>query len=141
MSQTLRWTAEEQKQHRADWCAALESGDYQQAHMGLRDDRGFCCLGVACDVFFRKTGQGEWRRKRLAYVTPSNEIEGSVLPRVVRHYFGLRTEVGDYGTQSLTGLNDTEKWEFADIAEIIRSAPPGLIEGRATREAGVKVGV
>ena len=131
MSQTLRWTPEEQKQHRADWCAALESGDYQQAHMGLRDDRGFCCLGVACDVFFRKTGQGEWRRKRLATVTGSSYTlsrSSSVLPDRIRHYFGLRTPTGDYGTQSLTGLNDTEKWTFADIAEIIRSTPPGLTE-------------
>lgn len=33
------------------WIAALRSGTYTQAQGGLRRPEGFCCLGVACDVF------------------------------------------------------------------------------------------
>lgn len=30
--------------------AALRSGNYSQTTKTLCDDRGFCCLGVACDI-------------------------------------------------------------------------------------------
>lgn len=32
------------------WIAALLSGDYEQTTGCLRNENGFCCLGVACDV-------------------------------------------------------------------------------------------
>ena len=32
------------------WLVALRSGDYTQTKDALRDARGFCCLGVACDI-------------------------------------------------------------------------------------------
>lgn len=33
------------------WATALESGCYDQTRDALRDHEGFCCLGVACDIF------------------------------------------------------------------------------------------
>lgn len=35
---------------KAKWIAALRSGDYAQTRGVLRGARGFCCLGVLCDV-------------------------------------------------------------------------------------------
>lgn len=32
------------------WLVALRSGRYQQTKSRLRDETGFCCLGVLCDV-------------------------------------------------------------------------------------------
>lgn len=32
------------------WVAALCSGDYKQGQGRLRDDDGFCCLGVLCNI-------------------------------------------------------------------------------------------
>lgn len=32
------------------WIAALRSGSYKQTTGVLRDSRGYCCLGVLCDV-------------------------------------------------------------------------------------------
>lgn len=32
------------------WVTALRSGRYQQTSGQLRDERGYCCLGVLCDV-------------------------------------------------------------------------------------------
>lgn len=33
-----------------DWVAALRSGEYTQVPDYLHSDKGYCCLGVACEV-------------------------------------------------------------------------------------------
>ena len=33
------------------WVRALRSGKYEQATGALRNEDGFCCLGVLCDVY------------------------------------------------------------------------------------------
>lgn len=33
------------------WTKALRSGKYKQTKGVLQDEKGYCCLGVACDVF------------------------------------------------------------------------------------------
>lgn len=33
------------------WIRELRSGEYKQTHGALQDAKGFCCLGVACDIF------------------------------------------------------------------------------------------
>ena len=33
------------------WVDALRSGTYAQTQCTLQDNSGFCCLGVACDIF------------------------------------------------------------------------------------------
>ena len=38
------------KELKAKWIAALRSGEYPQTRQALRDDQGFCCLGVLCEV-------------------------------------------------------------------------------------------
>lgn len=35
---------------KAQWTAALRSGDYPQAKNNLRTEEGYCCLGVLCDL-------------------------------------------------------------------------------------------
>jgi hypothetical protein len=40
----------EQKAFRRKWVAALRSGKYKQGDGFLRSEKGFCCLGVACDL-------------------------------------------------------------------------------------------
>ena len=42
------------------WVAALRSGEYGQARGRLREGNRFCCLGVACDVYMKETGRGNW---------------------------------------------------------------------------------
>lgn len=36
------------------WTKALRSGKYKQTQGVLQDEKGHCCLGVACDVFIDK---------------------------------------------------------------------------------------
>lgn len=33
------------------WTRALRSGEYKQAKYKLQSSDGYCCLGVACDIF------------------------------------------------------------------------------------------
>jgi hypothetical protein len=40
---------------------ALRSGEYQQTTGCLRDDHGFCCLGVGTDIAIKKGRIGEWK--------------------------------------------------------------------------------
>lgn len=37
-----------------EWVAALRSGDYLQTIGALRNNSGFCCLGVLCDLVMPK---------------------------------------------------------------------------------------
>ena len=36
------------------WIAALRSGKYSQTKEYLQDSRGYCCLGVACEILIPK---------------------------------------------------------------------------------------
>ena len=38
------------------WLEALESGGYTQTQGYLHDTIGWCCLGVACDVYQKQVG-------------------------------------------------------------------------------------
>lgn len=35
---------------KAKWITALRGGKYQQTTYNLKDETGFCCLGVLCDI-------------------------------------------------------------------------------------------
>lgn len=106
------------------WVAALRSGKYQQATGWLRSDAGFCCLGVACDIFLRERGLF-W-----------DEAEGfhseddQILPGNVMKWLGLAHDQGRYGPPTensmLTVDNDEKDKSFSQIAEIIESEPEGL---------------
>jgi hypothetical protein len=41
---------------KARWTAALRSGEYNQTTGWFRTEDGFCCLGVACEVFGDEIG-------------------------------------------------------------------------------------
>lgn len=51
------------------WVEALRSGKYQQVKGYLRRGSGFCCLGVACDVYNR----GAWKES-----TYEDEFTGEI---------------------------------------------------------------
>ena len=104
------------------WVAALRSGEYQQTGGALRYDGGYCCLGVACDLYRKHKG--------LQWVGDSFLGEELTLPLVVQEWLGLNTRDGVYtiGGDSAFALdrnNDTGQ-TFLDIAAIIESEPDGL---------------
>lgn len=42
-----------------EWIDALRSGEYKQSRNRLQDANGYCCMGVACELFIPKEKQ--WR--------------------------------------------------------------------------------
>ena len=114
------------------WVAALRSGDYDQTKSFLRDEDGFCCLGVACDLYAKETGgtARAWRKSGRYYVFAiGSPHEVSALPVPVMEWLGLRDQLGDYdpvvNMASLSTRNDNGA-EFAEIAYLIESEPKGL---------------
>ena len=150
-----RWSPEQTKANRELWVDALRSGKYTQTKRHLSDNDGFCCLGVACDIFegifpellsHGRIGVGyedEYRDMRIVdwynedeetQDTPDydfNSIDSSMLPTIVQQFLGLTRPAGEfmdiYGEEiSLASKNDDGE-TFDQIAHIIAAEPKGLI--------------
>lgn len=129
------------------WIEKLESDEYEQTTGELKNDEGYCCLGVLCEVavedgIIKRSDDG------LGYVAPytsraSGEVtqyrENSSLPRVVADWAGLPDgfqgvnplvpfedttldEDDEYRIDNveLSELNDTYKLSFPEIAKLIK---------------------
>ena len=114
---------------------ALRSGDYIQGTDRLRTEKGYCCLGVACDVYRKSHDHNATWELNGAVYEFLDKID--VLPKEVMEWFGFETDVGDYGTidkngphvYSLAELNDFDNMAFRDIADIIENEPEGMFRG------------
>lgn len=104
------------------WVKALRSGKYKQTTYRLRNDKGFCCLGVACDLYDPKKWK-YYQPKKGRSLTSGDFFYGSsiaALPTEVRDWLGLADIYGYYNTQrSLDYLNDNLEWDFKKIADFI----------------------
>ena len=128
------------------WVAALRSGAYDQAQEGLQTETGYCCLGVACDLYMKDTGLGKWlppaaweedeerdadSHQDWFYAFESDYVDEAAmsldsftLSNVVKDWLGLNSADGkfedkDRGLDStLTAMNDNG-YTFADIADTI----------------------
>jgi hypothetical protein len=111
---------------------ALRSGDYQQDTGTLRTEKGFCCLGVVCDIYHRETGLGNWNlgedNHYYSFVIDSSGVaEARILPLEVREWIGFNTRSGRFDPNSvfdgtLTALNDSGA-SFPEIADKIETTP------------------
>lgn len=117
------------------WVYTLRSGKYEQTkghlHVVAKDGEsplGWCCLGVACDLF-DKANPGELQRAIFAGFMESFEGSTSFLPQKVATWLGVSSILGQYGPpedeKSLARDNDDGK-TFLEIAEIIESEPERL---------------
>lgn len=131
---------------KAEWLAALRSGEYKQTIGALEytehnnDDEdlvGYCCLGVLCDLAAKKgiTGR-KIHRVSVRSVTDADYFEdvlygsdqagwiSQILPADVQIWADITGGNPDialddgFGTTSLAELNDMGK-SFAEIADII----------------------
>ena len=103
---------------------ALRSGEYTQTDRALRDKDGYCCLGVACDLY-RKTEKPDeqWEpvegRRIWEFMNASGE-----LPEEVMNWLGFATvggglaEEADEEYNTLMCMNDNGK-SFEFIADVI----------------------
>lgn len=144
----------EQKARILRWVEALESGRFQQIKDQLRDRidekmYGYCCLGVACEVFKAETGRGVWRKDadhddvptlfRIGQ-KPGDEIPelfvenddvdsyyeaSGDLPAAVAQWFGFNDDTNPYFTDGMREMmastwNDNEGYDFIKIAALVR---------------------
>ncbi len=120
------------------WVEALRSGEYPQTTGRLKRDTdalhtkaGYCCLGVACDLYQKATGIGEFGRDGQMFFIDGNE-HIDLMPKKVADWFGINPDSEyiirtpeDKVSYSLAGDNDTGS-TFLQIADIIESEPEGL---------------
>jgi hypothetical protein len=121
------------------WIEALRSGEYKQTDNALHKGDGYCCLGVACEVYAHENG-GTWclpagradsDELGATFNPPAggypmfNIGRSDFLPSPVKEWLGLTSENGDFSpgkvgflSCSLSRLNDSN-WSFSDIADII----------------------
>jgi hypothetical protein len=130
----VSYTPEEILEHREDWFAALESGEFPQGegalvrlvYAGAGDEvrREYCCLGVVCSLAELEENT-QALRSDIGVFGP--EQASSFLPGAAREWLGVFSndpmvnfppEKG--GPQSCSYLNDDLGWTFGEISRAIR---------------------
>jgi len=118
------------KEIRDKWLKALRSGNYEQTTNCLKDLKGYCCLGVLCEIA-RDEKVVIWDKHEQMYgeKDDSDTFNGEHLPEAVSKWAGLDREdptvnyVSDYNDNKvptyLSGLNDKTKLSFKQIADLI----------------------
>jgi hypothetical protein len=129
---------------KAAWVAALRSGEYAQCQDLLNDGKGFCCLGVACDVaakigvveggwmatgpagdsYFIMSGESRSANERSQkYMIPVAMMEVVAEDYSYGNEFRVKTgydgELEEF--TSLTDLNDRLGMSFEQIADYIEA--------------------
>ena len=99
------------------WVEALRSGDYKQGRGTLHDDQGFCCLGVACEVYQECVGGLFIHRMDLSGFHEYNG-HGGDLPPALTKWLELE-EDPIIGEKSAVILNDDDELSFNEIADAI----------------------
>lgn len=113
------------------WIAALESGDYEQAKRQLTINTvpmKFCCYGVACDLYAKATGNGEWEEDEgvVRFVLGSTSYQ-TLPPAAVISNIGIPWITASSGVHvMLHGIpasewNDERGATFTKIAGMLRS--------------------
>lgn len=118
--------SDEERAHIKLWIKALRSGKYRQASTRLarRDidgNVGYCCLGVACELYRKETGDGRWIENTGYFIFDdgTGDEDHNYLPRGVSKWLG--TIAGNpvlFGNRTAAGLNDNGS-SFKEIADII----------------------
>jgi hypothetical protein len=108
------------QQVKQKWVDALKSGDYQQTRAALKDQSGFCCLGVLCDLYSKETGE-DWVQDGRNYRFFENDKFPPIAVCDWAGFVNTSNPKVEYGEERLplTDLNDTGK-SFKEIAAIIQ---------------------
>lgn len=113
------------------WVNALRSGEYQQTKGCLQDSEGFCCLGVACDIFIKPGSKITKSNGVLSGDMPENQTyapawllnidddfqlkTGEALPELNDTGFDLHIEDGE------DFFTETVRLSFDEIADLIQA--------------------
>lgn len=108
------------------WVRALKSGKFEQTVEALKDNEGYCCLGVLCELYQKEHPQTSfkwtWYEDRYHFGK-----EQSYLPKAVQKWAGLKDSdpfimFDDYGlgVTKASDANDHDEMTFEEIAEAIK---------------------
>lgn len=107
------WTKKARRKLLVD---TLLSGEIQQSRQFLHVINGMCCVGVACEVFRRYTGEGEWANygsveyaKKFVLRTEEKLYEA---PDEVLEWYGITQEE----QKAMIDMNDAKRRSFEFIA-------------------------
>jgi hypothetical protein len=97
------------------WMKALRSGEYSQTRGALQDGRGYCCLGVACEVLIpdklKERGALGW----LSGGMPSCQSHGPIWLKEINLDLSLLL------SSPLAEMNDSKKMTFDEIADVLEA--------------------
>lgn len=112
------------------WIKALYSGEYKQDSLALHTGKGFCCLGVLCEIAAKEgvVSKAIDENGQCIY-----DHETGYLPEKVREWAGMKSVKGEVFEDCETlaylndaGLEDTtidnSPFTFEEIAGIIQIA-------------------
>jgi hypothetical protein len=100
---------------KAKWLEALRSGKYAQTQQCLKDDSGFCCLGVAADIIDPSTWVMRPRDDFYSFVDPSGNKVSSWFNQYLYNVTGLDSDAESI----LMQMNDDNGSTFEQIADWI----------------------
>lgn len=124
---------------KAQWVAALRSGEYQQGKRYLRrqwnnEEPQYCCLGVLCDLAAKagvvtKSVKPLGLSLKATYYGAENKDDAKVPIRAIADWAGLRHPIPSVLVEQdngafkdrvmLTELNDVAGYTFGQIADLI----------------------
>jgi hypothetical protein len=114
---------------KAKWLGALRSGKYRQTRNAVRDEQGFCCLGVLCDV-----AGAEWKSNDSGfYVAYRDDSSVTGTPETLDDEIGLLAE----HREAVMSLNDLDGKSFSEIADYIEAniPTPPLTQGQQSGDS------
>lgn len=106
------------------WLKALRSGEYEQTRETLFDGKGYCCLGVLCDVMLNN----DLVPAGVSLIKTADYIEAGGMPHDLPGDFataiGLRWETQNSVVAMNDGTDDTETGgqTFSLIADWLETA-------------------
>lgn len=110
------------KEIKDQWIAALTNGEYKQTTGEFRDDKGFCCLGVLCDLHSKETGT-PWEDYDHINDIKVYMSESGALPLCVQVWAGLEQSNGTHvvidGLNTSLPVHNDKRRTFAEIAKAI----------------------
>lgn len=119
-----------QQKARKMWVKALRSGKFQQGYGKLHyenkdGEQKFCCLGVLCELAVKEGVISPSEKYNRDY-----EYDGAdaTLPEAVLDWVGIKDDCGSMKKGSLVSRNDSRKYSFERIADIIESKSSELFK-------------
>ncbi len=103
------------KQDIQKWVEALRSGKYLQTTSALQDKQGYCCLGVACELFIPKIDQNLNSDMTIRGSVPEQQRNAPLWLQTIDDVFYAKSGI------FLTNLNDANHLTFNEIADVLEA--------------------